>query len=549
VGINAVDRDGSNARQTGDNGNSSHKYTDWQFLAPTINQDSDEAFVLEPSFTGRNDVLDAVNIRRMNTRTDSVTNPLPVPRPAHTMEWFLDEKGLPRVTVTRDKDIVAVMYLDPATNAWTTLQQYHALEQANVIHPLFFTPDGSFYVTKSSSDGSGSARVYRYDLAKKATDPEPVVSIKGFDAQPRVVRGNGKVLGIRYVSDAEGTVWFDKKYKDIQAKIDRELPGMINTIAVPLRPEVPMLLVRSSSDREPGIWSLYDYEKDKLTTLGRRLPDIDPAQMGRRDFVKYKARDGLEIPAWLTLPPGTKAKPARPLPMVVLVHGGPWVRGGYWHFSPEAEFLATRGYAVLEPEFRGSTGYGFAHFKAGWKQWGLAMQDDVADGTKWAVEQGIADASRICIAGASYGGYATLMGLIKNPELYQCGFEWVGVTDIGLMYDITWSDIGDEAKQFGMPILIGDPEKDAAQLKATSPLHNAERIRQPLLLAYGGSDVRVPAEQGLKFRDAVKKTNPNVEWVEYAEEGHGWWFLKDNVDFWTRVEKFLGRHIGEGAAK
>lgn len=222
--------------------------------------------------------------------------------------------------------------------------------------------------------------------------------------------------------------------------------------------------------------------------------------------MRYKARDGMEIPALLTLP----ANGAQNAPLVVLVHGGPFVRGTHWGWNPDSQFLASRGYAVLEPEFRGSKGYGDKHYRAGWKQWGLAMQNDIADGARWAVAQGFADPKRICIAGASYGGYATLMGLVNDPDLYKCGVNWVGVTDINLLYDGHWSstsDTSEDWKLYGMPDRVGDQVKDAAQLKATSP-----------------------------------------EWIEYQDEGHGWGLPKNRVDFWGRVEKFLDKHIGKGAA-
>jgi dipeptidyl aminopeptidase/acylaminoacyl peptidase len=229
------------------------------------------------------------------------------------------------------------------------------------------------------------------------------------------------------------------------------------------------------------------------------------------------------------------------------VHDGPYVRGAQWGWNPQTQFLASRGYAVLEPEFRGSAGFGTRHFRAGWKQWGLAMQDDIADGAKWAIAEGIADPKRICIAGASYGGYATLMGLVNDPGLFKCGVDWVGVTDIKLLYTGQWyaSDMSPTYKQYGMPVLIGDPVKDAAQFKATSPIEQAARITQPLLLAYGGADKRVPLNHGKEFYAAVKRTNPDVEWVVYEEEGHGWGLPKNRIDFWTRVEKFLDRNIGK----
>ncbi len=235
--------------------------------------------------------------------------------------------------------------------------------------------------------------------------------------------------------------------------------------------------------------------------------------------------------------------------MLVLVHGGPFIRGSDWLWNGQVQFLASRGYAVLEPAFRGSTGFGEKHFRAGFKQWGLAMQDDIADGAKWALAQGYADAERICIAGSSYGGYATLMGLVNDPKLFRCGVSWAGVTDIDLMYKWDWSDLPEEYKNYGMPKLIGDPEKDAAQLKATSPILQAARITRPLLLAYGKADRRVPMIHGTKFYEAVKVSNPDVQWVEYAEEGHGWWLVKTRVNFWNRVERFLDQHIGQRVPK
>jgi dipeptidyl aminopeptidase/acylaminoacyl peptidase len=180
------------------------------------------------------------------------------------------------------------------------------------------------------------------------------------------------------------------------------------------------------------------------------------------------------------------------------------------------------------------------------------MQNDVADGARYLIAKGIVDPKRICIAGASYGGYATLMGLINDPDLFKCGIDWVGVTDINLLYSGGWSrpsDMTDDLRKYSMPDMLGDPVKDAAQIKATSPIELASRVTQPVILAYGGVDVRVPLYHGKKFYDAVTKTNHNVQWIEYPDEGHGWRLPKNNVDFWTRVEKFLDQNIGAGAQK
>eukprot|EP01034_Spumella_vulgaris_P038391 gene38391-47396_t len=404
-------------------------------------------------------------------------------------------------------------------------------------------PDGKLYV--SASAGQDKVSLYSYDLATGKLADKPLVTIADYDFRGSLIMDQHKLLGVRYAADAVDTVWLDEGMKAMQAKIDALLPQTTNLASLPDRPETPYVLVTSYSDQQPASYYIYDREKNKVDRVGTSHPKIDGGAMGKQAVVRYAARDGLQIPALLTLPPGR----SKNLPLVVLVHGGPFVRGASWGWNPQTQFLATRGYAVLEPEFRGSTGLGEAHFRAGWKQWGLKMQDDIADGAKWAVAQGIADGKRICIAGASYGGYATLMGLINDHELYQCGVDWVGVTDLGLLYTARgkWNfrpDTPDEWKDYGLPQLVGDLDKDAAQLKATSPLQQAARIKRPLLMAYGGADRRVPIEHGSQMRDALKAAGQPVEWVEYPKEGHGWTLPQTSIDFWTRVERFLDKNIG-----
>ncbi len=552
-GLFAVDRDGGDFRQMAEMegeffqgrrlGDREMLNVNSRLFGATHEKKSDDVFVLLPEFKENWD-FESWNIVRVNTRTRAVSRQS---RPGKSVHWVVDAQDVPRASITAEDNKSAVHYLDPASGKWQKLAEFDRFG-GEAFEPVAVTPDGTLYV--AAHKGQEKDALYRYDVARKALDPEPVLALPGFDFSLREPYGkfggefimdSKRLLGLRYESDAEATVWFDPAIKAVQAKIDALLPGTINKLDVPLRPELPIVLVHAYSDADPGTFMLYNTESGKFTLLGAAQPGIDARQMARRDFVRYKARDGLEIPAWLTVPRGAKG---RKLPLVVLVHGGPWVRGGHWHWEAESQFLASRGYAVLEPEYRGSAGYGFEHFRASWKQWGLAMQNDVADGARWAVAQGIADPAKICIAGASYGGYATLMGLVNDPDLFKCGVNWVGVTDIDLMYSVVWSDFSEVYKTYGMPVLVGDRAKDAAQLKATSPIQQASRIKQPVLLAYGGADRRVPIVHGVKFRDAVQKTNPNVEWVEYTEEGHGWLLVKNRVDFWTRVEKFLERNIG-----
>lgn len=507
---------------------------DTRLFAMTRMRNSDDVFVAQPNFDLHRN-LESLNLLRLDTRTGKA---IPFRRPGNTVDWLLDHADTPRVTVTREANRYSVLYNDPTSGQWRTLTQFDALSNDG-FWPVAMDASDNLYVV--ARHGRDTAALYRFDLQANALDPQPIVSIADYDLGGGLLLRNGRLAGVRYQTDAPATLWFDEELKQAQKTVDALLPATVNQLSIGARQQTGSILVHAFSDVDPGRYLLFDRTGGKLTELGRRMGGIDPGRMSQREMVRYTARDGLPIPAYLTLPRGG---PKKDLPLVVLLHGGPWVRGASWRWDAEVQFLASRGYAVLEPEFRGSTGFGYKHFKAGWKQWGLAMQDDVADGARWAIAQGIADPRRICVAGASYGGYATLMGLLNDPDLFRCGINWLGVTDIDLMYSISWSDTSEEARRYGMPMLIGDPARDKAQFTKTSPLAQAARIRQPVLLAYGGADRRVPIAHGVSFRNAVQKTNAQVDWVEYTEEGHGWALVKNRVDFWERVEKFLDRNIG-----
>lgn len=543
-GLYAVDRDGKQFRQlatrnriVGDN-RTRLLPRNARLLQSVGDQDSDEVYVTEPEGRGPGD-LEYVNLLKLNTRTGHATF---VKRPEGAVWWLLDQTGEPRVVQARVGKNRVIYYRAPGTEDWSKLAEFDLYTGAKgAFTPDFFGPTGTLYVRARRQD---KAALYAYDLAGRQVGAKAVFAIDHYDFSGVPIVADHKLLGIRYQGDSVLTWWNDDNMKAIQRVVDQRLPSTYNSIAVARRAQTPIVVVTAWSDVQPGMTLLFNTETQQLTPVGVAHPGIVAQQMSPKRLVHYTARDGLEIPAYLTLPQGSAGKN---LPMVMLVHGGPYVRGASLNWNPEVQFLASRGYAVLEPEYRGSTGYGYKLFRAGWKQWGLKMQDDIADGAKWAIAQGYADAARICIAGASYGGYATLMGLINDPALYKCGVEWAGVTDINLIYDGNWSAVSDtseEWKQYGMPVLVGDQVADAAQLKATSPLENAARIKQPLLLAYGGSDLRVPIYHGKKFYNAIKGGNPDVEWIEYAEEGHGWALPKNRIDFWTRVEAFLNRNIG-----
>jgi dipeptidyl aminopeptidase/acylaminoacyl peptidase len=483
---------------------------------------------------------DPYNIRarvlyRLNTRTREIRS-LTRGQPRGVTEWILDATDAPRIA-TAYVDAHRIVYQrDEQSKRWTALGDFERYTSDEFV-PRFLGFDGTLYVQHGPL-----ASLFRFNLTQRRFDDRAALELDGFDAvvDPVVDFKANRVLGYRYRTDAEHTTWLDPRFAEYQKQIDTALPDAINTITCGDCLSSRFLLVKSTSDRRPPRYFAFNPVSTNLVVIGSERPWLQPLQMGGREFRHYRARDGLSIPVYTTLPPEPYRKP---FPLVVLVHGGPFVRGDGWEWDPEAQFLASRGYAVVQPEFRGSRGFGFEFFKAGWHQWGLAMQDDLADAANWAVAQGIADPERIAIAGASYGGYASLMGLIRSPEIFRCAIAWLAVTDINLMYSVSSSDASEADLRHGGPALVGDPVKDAEQLKATSPLQKAGQITQPVLLAYGSEDRRVPLVHGRKLRSALATPRDHVEWVVYPGEEHGLKLERHRFDFWTRVEQFLNKYL------
>lgn len=548
-GLWAVDRDGSNSRQlihTHQTGVSevSSRMTDrrldlnWTLFGVLPSLDGNEVIVVR--FPWANDPESAgIQLARLDTRTGLMRN-ISEGIPDYTRRWQLDWRGEPAIIETQSKGRSKIYRRDEAGRWQPWFEDDPEARQHPL--PLWIGPDGQML---GQQGYRGYAAVYRLDPKTGKADGAPLISTPGYDftGRPLTEPGDGRLLGVRYETDAAGTIWTDPTMKDRQADIDAKLPGTVNLIECLRCLNASHLIVTALSDVRPPVYYLYNTADKQLQPLSGNRPDLPVAAMGQRDYHRVKARDGLELPVLVTQPAAGLTGPA---PTVVLVHGGPYVRGTHWAWEPDAQFLASRGYLVLEPEFRGSTGYGFKHFQAGWKQWGLAMQDDLADTLAWAVKQGWADPKRVCIAGASYGGYAAMMGAITQADLFKCAINWVGVTDIGLLSSISWSDASEEWKNYGMKRLVADPATDAEQMKRTSPLARAGEIRIPLLMAYGGSDRRVPLKHGTELKSALR-ADQSLEWVVYPEEGHGWFDLKTNEDFWGRVERFLARHIGPSA--
>ncbi len=297
------------------------------------------------------------------------------------------------------------------------------------------------------------------------------------------------------------------------------------------------MLVYAGSDRTLGAYYFYDMESGAFEKLADLSPWLKEEEMAAMRPVRYKARDGLLIHGYLTIPVGVEPKN---LPVIILPHGGPWARDS-WGFSPEAQFFANRGYAVLSMNFRGSTGYGKQFWTAGFQQWGRAMQDDITDGVKWLIGQGVADPKKVGIYGASYGGYAVLAGLAFTPDVYACGVDYVGPSNLFTLLD-TIPPYWELGRQM-MYEQIGHPEKDKALLQAASPVFHADQIRSPLLVAQGANDPRVKKTESDQIVEALRKRNIYVEYIVKDNEGHGFRNEENRFEFYRAMERFLAIHL------
>lgn len=331
--------------------------------------------------------------------------------------------------------------------------------------------------------------------------------------------------------------YLDPDAESLYETLEAKLPGYEIAIQSATDDETRMI-VAAFNDRTQGMRYVYDRAADRLTPLGAVAPWLPEADMAAVRPISYRTRDGLVIHGYLTLPNGA---PPKGLPVVVNPHGGPWYRDG-WGFNPELQFLANRGYAVLQMNFRGSTGYGRTFWEASFKEWGGTMQDDITDGVRWLIAEGIADPRRICIYGGSYGGYAVLAGLTKTPELYACGIDYVGVSNLFTFMQT----IPPYWKPYltMMYEMVGDPERDRVLLTERSPALNTERIRAPLLIAQGARDPRVNKDESDQMVAALKARGIDVPYIVKDNEGHGFHNEENRFEFYDAMETFLARHLG-----
>jgi dipeptidyl aminopeptidase/acylaminoacyl peptidase len=352
-----------------------------------------------------------------------------------------------------------------------------------------------------------------------------------------------KIVGIAYAADRTRFHWLDDEMKQIAEKLDASLPDTVHRPRQ-LADDGSKIIYFSSSDRDPGVYYLYDRRTQKMSELAVIKPAIEPEKMAAMKPVEFPARDGLLLHAYLTLPKGRTPKN---LPLIMHPHGGPFGIRDEWAYRDEVQFYANRGYAVLQVNYRGSGGYGREFEQAGFKKWGLEMQNDLSDGVKWAIAQGIADPERVVISGASYGGYAAMAGLVFTPELYCAGINYVGVTDIELLIPREMQP----SLMYWRDTRLGKltDSADRKRIHDTSPIYFADRLKAPLLMAYGKNDPRVHINHGFSMERALKRAGKPFEMIIEPDEGHGFRLEERSIAFYTKVDEFLRQHVQKAGVK
>ena len=473
---------------------------------------------------------------RLNLKTGEIS--MLAENPGNIQGWMFDHDGKLRIaTAIVDGVNQSILYRESEEDEFKTIITTNFKEGFN---PQFFTFDNKNII--------GSSNLGRDKYAIVEFDPITAKEVKVLYANDDYdVNGVGYSRKRKVITAAYFESWkserhyFDSTSKATFEKIQKQLPGYEIGITG-LNKDENIIILRTYSDKSLGAYYIYNLEDDKMKKIVDVSPWIDENEMSNQLPIAYQSRDGFKINGYLTLPKGYDMESAENLPVVINPHGGPWARDS-WGFNPEIQFLANRGYAVLQMNFRGSTGYGRKFFEASFKKWGREMQDDITDGTQWLIDQGIADSTRIAIYGGSYGGYATLMGLVKEPKMYAAGVDYVGVSNMfTFMKTIPpyWEPMLEMMYE-----MVGDVEKDSAMLREVSPVFHVDKIKAPLFIAQGANDPRVNVDESDQMVKAMKEKGIDVEYLVKKDEGHGFRNEENRFEFYRAMEKFLNLQLSK----
>ena len=453
--------------------------------------------------------------------------------PGNIMGWLTDHNGALRVAVASDGVNTTLLHRETEEQEFQPMLTTNFKESAS---PLFFTFDNKNLFASSNIGRDKSAIIIMdttrgEEVEKIFEHPEVDVSRLSYSHKRKVLTGISYTTWKteRHFLDAEA----EKRYQWLKEQLGDDEIAITSH-----NKDEDKFIVRTYSDRTLGTYYFYDQKAEKLEKLIEVSPWLKKEEMAEMKPVTYQSSDGLTIHGYLTVPLG---KEARNLPLVVNPHGGPWVRDT-WGFNPEVQFLANRGYAVLQMNYRGSTGYGREFWEASFKQWGLKMQDDITDGVQYLIDEGIADTDKVAIYGGSYGGYATLAGLTFTPDVYACGVDYVGVSNLfTFMQTIPpyWKPMLDMMYE-----MVGNPEEMKQQFEETSPALQAHKIKAPLLIAQGAKDPRVNKAESDQIVEALKERGIDVDYLVKENEGHGFHNEENRFEFYEEMEKFLQKYMG-----
>ena len=450
-----------------------------------------------------------------------------VRNPGNVTDYAADHEGVIRIETVSDGVTTRLLYRPASDQPFKEVLSTNFREQ---ISPQCFTADNRHLIATSNLDRDKGALV--------EIDPATTKEVRLIYQNPDADVDNAiwsdaqqKLVGASYTTDRSRYVYFDATREKLQHDLEARLPGVEIQIVNSDREE-KRWVVRTWGDRTLGAYFLYEVKTDRLTLLGDVAPWIDPSQMATMTPITYSARDGVLLHGYLTLPAGVEPKG---LPLVIIPHGGPWARDR-WGFNSQVQFLANRGYAVLQVNFRGSTGYGRKFWELGFGQWGRTMQDDLTDGVQEMIRRGIADPKRVGIYGYSYGGYATLAGVAFTPDLYAAAVDYVGVSNLETFMKTI--------PPYWLPYAPMFQEMIGPDLAAQSPVNNADKIRTPLLIVQGANDPRVKKDESDQMVKALRARAVDVPYMVKENEGHGFHNEENRFAFYRAMEQFLGKYLG-----
>ncbi len=473
-------------------------------------------------------IFDAYRINVVTGQTDLIAE-----NPGNYSGWMTDHDGKLRVAISTDGVNQSILYRKSESEDFRIVLTTSFKES---FEPHFFDFDNGNVVFGTSNLGRDKSVLVRFDLESGKeldvlfSDDENDISGVGFSRLRKVL------TTVFWSGEKLKKHFFDDQVKSIHSRLTSEFPDLEVRISS-MSDDETKYIVRTFSDKTLGAYYFFDRVKDEIGIITEVSPWLKQSEMADQQPITYTSRDGLTIHGYLTLPAGVEHKN---LPVVVNPHGGPWARD-HWGFNPEIQFLANRGFAVLQMNFRGSVSYGRAFWEASFRQWGQKMQDDITDGVRWMIDQGIADPDRIAIYGASYGGYAALAGLTFTPDVYACGVDYVGVSNLFTFMETVppyWTQYLEMLYE-----MVGHPEKDKEMLEQFSPSLQAEKIVAPLFIAQGANDPRVKKSESDQMVEALRNRGVEVEYLVKDNEGHGFRNEENRFEFYEKMEEFLEDHL------